>query len=98
MIAKISRTVFKRNVTLTWYNKETKSVTETEEKIYEDITEKEYMNRKKRVGGTIHPELGTLISVIISTNTEELLASMTLDDFCKQAELKPVTKKENTTK
>lgn len=94
MIAKITRTVFKREVNLTWFNEETREVTDTKADIFEDITEAELTKRMKR-SGTDHSEYGVLISVRISTNAKELTASMPLSEFVKYATLTPVTKKEN---
>ena len=92
MIAKITRTVFKREVNLTWFNEETREVTDTNSDIFEDITETELVKRMKR-SGTDHSEYGVLISAIISTNAEELTASMPLNEFVRYATLTPVTKK-----
>lgn len=92
MIAKITRTVFKREVTLTWFNEETREVTDTKADIYEDITETELTKRMKRRGAD-HSEYGVLISARISTDAEELTASMMLSEFVKYATLTPVTKK-----
>jgi len=94
MIAKITRTVFKREANLTWFNEETREVTDTKADIFEDITETELVKRMNR-SGTDHSENGVLISARISTNAEELTASMPLSEFVKYATLKPVTKKEN---
>nr|DAG23320.1 MAG TPA: hypothetical protein [Caudoviricetes sp.] len=92
MIAKITRTVIKRVVTLTWFNEETREVTDTKTDIFEDITETELVKRMKR-SGVDHSEYGALISARISTNSEELTASMPLSEFVKYATLTPVTKK-----
>lgn len=91
MIAKITRTLFKRDVTLTWFNEETREVTDTKADIFEDITEVELMKRMKRSGAD-HTENGVLIAVRISTNAEELTASMPVSKFAKYATLTPVTK------
>lgn len=94
MTAKITRTVFKRKATLTWFNENTREVTDTETEIYEEINEAEFMKRMSRNGKNVDCNYGRLISVRISTEAEELLASMTLDEFCKNATMKPVIKKE----
>lgn len=94
MIAKITRTVFRRKVTLTWFNETTRELTETPYEIYENITEGEFVNRMEKSGKNVS-ELGKLISARISTEAEELKASMLIDDFIKYAKLKPVTKPEN---
>lgn len=94
MIAKITRTVIKRVVTLTWFNEETREVTDTKADVFEDITETELVKRMKR-SGTDHSEYGVLISARISTNAEEMTASMPLSEFVKYATLTPVIKKEN---
>ena len=94
MIAKITRTVFKREVTLTWFNEETRAVTDTKADIFEDITEAELTKRMKRSGAD-YSEYGILISARIDTDAEELTASMPLSEFVKNASLTPVTKKEN---
>ena len=94
MIAKITRTVFKREATLTWFNEKTREVTDTKADIFEDITEAELTKRMKR-NGSDHSEYGVLISARISTDAEELTASMMLSEFVKHATLTPVTKKEN---
>lgn len=94
MAAKITRTVFKRKATLTWFNENTREVTDTETEIYEEISEAEFMKRMSRNGNAVC-DYGRLISVRISTEAEELLASMTLEDFCKNATMKPVIKKES---
>ena len=94
MIAKITRTVFKREVTFTWFNEKTREVTDTKADIFEDITEAELTKRMKRSGAD-HSEYGVLISSRISTDAEELTASMMLSEFVKHATLTPVTKKRN---
>ena len=94
MIAKITRTVFKREVTLTWFNEETREVTDTKADIFEDITEAELTKRMKRSGADVS-EHGKLVLVRISTSIEELTASMPLSVFVKYASLTPVNKKEN---
>lgn len=91
MIAKITRTVFRRKVTLTWFNETTREVTDTTHEIYENITETELVKRMEKSGENVS-ELGKLISARISTEAEELNASMLLDDFMKYAIVKPVTK------
>lgn len=91
MIAKITRTVFKRNVTFTWFNETTREVTDTTGDIYEDITESELMKRMEKDGTNIS-ESGKLISVRIGTDKEELSASMPVQDFMKYATVKPVNK------
>lgn len=88
MIAKIKRTVFRRKVTLTWFNETTREVTDTTDEIYENITEGELVKRMEKSGKNVS-ELGKLISARISTEAEELKASMLLDDFVKYATLKP---------
>lgn len=94
MIAKITRTVFKREVTLTWFNEKTREITDTKADIFENITETELTKRMKRSGAD-HSERGVLISARISTNAEEMTASIPLSEFVKYASLTPVTKKEN---
>ena len=89
MIAKITRTVFRRKVTLTWFNETTREVTDTPHEIYENITEGELLNRMEKSGENVS-ELGKLVSARISTEAEELKASMLLDDFMKYATVKPV--------
>lgn len=94
MIAKITRTVFRRKAIFTWYNETIKALTDTESYIYEDIDESELLNRMTKNGENVN-DLGKLVSINISTNAEELLATMPLEAFCKNATLKPVSKKEN---
>lgn len=94
MIAKITRTVFKREVTLTWFNEATREVTDTKADIFEDITETELTKRMQKSGAD-HSEHGMLISVRIKPDAEELTASMPLSEFVRYATLTPVTKKEN---
>lgn len=91
MIAKITRTVFKRNVTFTWFKETTREVTDTTGDIYEDVTESELMKRMEKDGTNIS-ERGKLISVRIGTDKEEVNASMPVQDFMKYATVKPVTK------
>lgn len=93
MIAKITRTVFRRKVTLTWFNETTREVKDTTNEIYENLTESELVKRMEKSGENVS-ELGKLISVRISTEAEELNASMLLDDFMKYATVKPATKTE----
>ena len=50
MIAKITRTVFRRKVTLTWFNETTREVTETTHEIYENLTEGELVKRMEKTG------------------------------------------------
>lgn len=94
MIAKITRTVFKREVTFTWFKEETREVTTTKADIFEGITETELTKRMKRSGAD-YSEHGALICVRISPDAEELTASMPLSEFVKYASITPVTKKEN---
>ena len=94
MIAKITRTVFKREVTLTWFNEQTREVSDTKANIFEDITETELTKRMKRSGAD-YSEHGALICVRISPDAEELTASMPISEFVRYATLTPVTKKEN---
>lgn len=93
MIAKITRTVFKRNVTFTWFNENTREVTDTTGAIYEDITEGELVKRMEKTGENVSKN-GKLISARISTEAEELNASMPLALFTKYATFKTVTKPE----
>ena len=93
MIAKITRTVFKRNVTFTWFNENTREVTDTVGSIYEDITERELVKRMEKDGTNVS-ENGKLINAMISTKTEELNASMPVFEFMKYATVKTVTKPE----
>lgn len=93
MIAKITRTVFKRNVTFTWFNENTREVTDTTGAIYENITESELVKRMEKTGENVS-EYGKLISARISTEIEELMATMPVSDFMKYATVKTVTKPE----
>ena len=93
MIAKITRTVFRRKVNYTWFNETTRELTDTNGAIYEDLTEGELVKRMEKTGENVS-EHGKLISARISTETEELNASMPLSDFMKYATVKTVTKPE----
>lgn len=97
MIAKITRTVFRRKVTLTWFNETTREVKDTTNAIYENLTESELIKRMEKSGENVS-ELGKLISVRIGTETEELSASMLLCDFMKYATVKPTTKQNDIVK
>lgn len=96
MVAKITRTVFKRKVILTWFNETTREVKDTETNMFDDVTESDILKNMTRTGRNIS-ENGKLISVRIIPEAEEFLASMPLDEFCKNATLKPVNKETSKT-